>query len=137
VPRLLLLIMLGLAGVAMLVPFVQIDRELVRVELARDGDVVTLSGGNGFVRVYLPDDGIYSPSNPADFFPSLIDSSLISSLEIVPSGETAFCNVRTAQGRNQAGTVEFCVLLAEKTGAPLYIHENLLSLPEFSLQKNL
>jgi hypothetical protein len=134
VPKLLLLIMLGLAGMALIVPFVQIEREMVKVEVIRDGDYVTLSAKEGFVQVFLPDDEIYSASNPLDFFPSLIDPSIISSLEIVPSGETALCNVRMAQGKNQAGTVEFCIVLAERVGVPLYVHEDLFSLPGLSLQ---
>ena len=135
--RLVLILLLGMAAAVLLVPFVPVDGDLIRVDVYTSDQYVLLKGGDGQLELPIPGDNIYSSDDPYDFFPELIDPSSIQRVEFLPYGKQASCNVLTATGSRIAGHQDFCLVLALKLGVPVYAHKELFQLPQATTSGNL
>lgn len=135
--KIILLLLAILASSAFLVPFAVFDKELVRVEIFESETKVLLSSKYGELTLPFFENLVYDSNNPLDFFPELVDASNIQQLQLIPYHEGVSCNVRFSQNEDLAGNYNFCLVLATKLGVPLYVHKDLLELPNFDLKENL
>jgi len=129
VNKFILLLLLGLATTVLLVPFVQMDDDLIKTDIFVSDHVILLKSSIGQLELPVPGDDIYSSDDPYDFFPELIDPSSIQRIELVPYGDKVSCNVLTSTGKRIAGHTDFCLILSLKLGIPAYVHRDLFEVP--------
>ena len=129
VNKFILILMLGLATTVLLVPFVQMDGDLINADIFISEQVILLKGPEGQLEISLPGDDIYSSDDPYDFFPELIDPASLQRVELIPYGEQMSCNVLTSTGKRIAGHIDFCMVLSLKLGVPVYVHKDMFEVP--------
>ena len=135
--KIVLLMLVGMATAILLVPFIPMDRDLVRADVYVSEESMLLKGSGGQVELPVPGDDLYSSDDPFDFFPELIDPSSIQRVELLPYGEGISCNVLTSTGKRIAGDVDFCIVLTLKLNIPVYVHKDLFEVPESLVTGNL
>jgi len=126
----LIVMLVVMSAVFFLLPFVPMNRDLVRAEIIKGGDYVVLRASEGMLKLHMGREVMnahYSSSNVYDFFSGLIDPAGLQRLEILPYGNGYICNAVTVNGDAYAGDVKFCIALALRRNIPVYVHRDLLT----------
>lgn len=127
-----MLVLAGMAILAIFVPFIPPSSNTEIVKIYEQGTNVLLVGKSGYLEFPLSSFelvSIYDSENPFDFFSNLVDPSQISRLEILPYGTDTICNVFiSGQDKGLAGKSSFCISLSLRTGIPIFVSEDLLVL---------
>lgn len=133
-----MLILAGIAILAIFIPFVSPSSNTEIVTLYERGNGILLIGDSGYIEFFLSAEELsstYDSENPFDFFSNLVDPSQISRIEILPYGTTTVCNVlMSGTKKGLAGKSSFCISLALRTGIPIFVSEDLLILDTSELE---
>jgi len=125
--RILLLPLLFLPLFLLFFPLSSPSLDLERAEILEGHDYVVLRCASGHLEIQVGRDVIEkNEQNVYTFFSSLVDTSQIERIEIVPSPSGLSCRVLTYTGRSYSGEVEYCIALALRKEVPVYVHKELL-----------
>ena len=127
--KFVLILLLGLSTTVLMVPFIQMDSDLIKTDIFISEQIILLKSSIGQLEIPIPGDDIYSSNDPYDFFPELIDPSSIQRVELIPYGDSISCNVLTSTGKRIAGHRDFCMILSLKLGIPAFVHKDLFEVP--------